>query len=539
MKLRLIYLIFFVLTVDHCVRSHKYIGDCEYKNEYGIYRLTFICVENYVTTNVFSDDWSYCKTYVDQENELWISFKNCKFSQIPNNIFKVYYNTHSISLSFLDLETLQPENFVGAEKLSILSVNHNKFTKIPANVFHEAVNLFLLDISNNEIDYFDPNAFSTANIVENIDLSNNNISAMPVETFEKLVKLEKLNLSHNKITTLSPLLFKKMSRLTHLYVAFNRINILNVDTTATLPKLAYFSISGNLIKTISNKTFQFNDDLETLELSNCGLLEIQTGTFSTLKKLKNLDLSQNELKTLDLNTLPPNYHQLKIKGIDSNKFNCSYINELVQLFRPQHLGAVSHRINCSAVPTKNAELPSIESTTNHNGKTSNTRPLKIETFFEEATQKPVQRNEIETTPKFKKIFTSTTEKVATFRDVILDFETTTKTQPNVGKIDSNRVPTKKENSLHDHLAAVHTKLDSIEKRFSNNVDLNSMSNYLFAIISLVATGFTFIVFAVVWKMINLQFSGTISANQVIYRRDEHFLPNAVENHSYEVIKFNK
>ncbi|XP_055306810.1 uncharacterized protein LOC129571065 [Sitodiplosis mosellana] len=128
------------------------------------------------------------------------------------------------------------------------------------------------------------------------------------------------------------------------------------NTLTILEFLVHFNVSGNPIKNVDKKTFANNLKLETLSLSNCSLTEIKPGTFSSLSKLTRLDLSYNQLKTLDLNTLPLDLRNLKIAGIDSNKFNCSYLEKLFESITPQHLVAISNRIGHNCTSANNEEM---------------------------------------------------------------------------------------------------------------------------------------------------------------------------------------
>lgn len=347
-----LYLFSFILTVSHSVCSQKYqnIGECQ-----GRYFLTLICVEKYVDTDILSDSETYtwCDGSFEKSSTGRINFKNCEFSQVPNIPFKLYYNVYSFDISNLGVDSLQPENFVGAKKLEYLYVTENKLTKIPANLFYEAVNLVKLDLSNNQINYFDSNSFSAGNHLNRLNMSYNNFSELPFETFQKLIELQTLDISHNKIAEIPSFLFYKMEKLneinlshnkitridyfafssalglqkvilahnqlkilnrrvfdvsvhdvnvTHLDISCNQINVLKEDTMAILSNLVYFNASSNPIKEMTNKTFVNQVNLQHLYLSRSNLSVIKPGTFSTLNKLESLDLSRCGLKEVQPGT---------------------------------------------------------------------------------------------------------------------------------------------------------------------------------------------------------------------------------------------
>ncbi|XP_055301910.1 leucine-rich repeat transmembrane neuronal protein 4-like [Sitodiplosis mosellana] len=143
------------------------------------------------------------------------------------------------------------------------------------------------------------------------------------------------------------------------------------DLFSDAAKLIRLDLSSNRIDTLAEKAFEKCQKLELLNLSGNILSEIKLGVFSSLTNLQTLDLSENRLNTLDINVLSMQLDQMKllsirnnqlqelngfnstrivnmkIVGIDSNRFNCSYLKTLIQSINRTHLDVVSNRNECS------------------------------------------------------------------------------------------------------------------------------------------------------------------------------------------------
>lgn len=171
--MKIYYLVLVILTVGNCTPKNQYIGECELDLfHFDEYRVSFICVKNYVETKFFSNDSELsttCKNgfYLIKECVVEINFKNCELSQIQNDLFEIYENVYNLDLSDVGLKTLRPEDFVKAKKLKQLSVRGNNLTEVPANLLHDAVNLEDLNFSNNQITCFDSNTFDLGNRLKN------------------------------------------------------------------------------------------------------------------------------------------------------------------------------------------------------------------------------------------------------------------------------------------------------------------------------------------------------------------------------------
>ncbi|XP_031622720.1 chaoptin-like [Contarinia nasturtii] len=479
MKIRLVFVVFFISFIDHFICAIKYqnIGDCYYDNgSYAESNLTLICEENIRETTLFKQyDKSVCQNQIECFNSDCsegfykfmigtIRFEDCELSQIPSNIFKVYENVRVFNMANLGTQTFTSDFFSDAKRLSNLNASYNQISEIPSNSFVNCEKLTDVDVSFNKITHFDAHAFAVGNHLQSLNLSHNNITELSVETFQKLTelkqlnlaynqiaelpsflfhknekltdvnmshnkihkiddfafagdfKLKKLNLSHNKLTTFQKRFSDNHSNLTHLDVSNNRIAAIKVDTFESLRDLAFLDLSENLLKILDNKTFENQRNLRQLNLSRNHLTEITAGTFASLITLEILDLSNNALKILNAIILPIQANQLeliliannklhelidftsaripntKIIGIDSNPFNCTYLDALFQSITWKHLDSISKRIACNSATENNEPIDLSENVTfTWALETTTTSDLVTIPVVETATEKPDER----------------------------------------------------------------------------------------------------------------------------------------------------
>ncbi|XP_055301670.1 uncharacterized protein LOC129568128 [Sitodiplosis mosellana] len=345
MKLNLIWIALAFLTAQVLAEyleidgfeKYPHIGDCYYYDDVsGESNLTFVCVESSRQHDYFkSDVSSKCLnqhiyitpgTGSNGYSKAWIgtiNFQDCEQPELPKNLFNVYNNLHTFNMSYLGLTSLPVNMFSDAVHLINLNASHNQIEEIPSFLFH----------SNDEM--------------SQIDFSFNKIRTISDFAFAGKLILRKLDLSHNRISAFNKKMFDSNAILKRLDISKNRISILEKDSFETLQELVQLDLSANKLS------------------------EIKTGVFSSLTELQLLDLSENRLKTLDINVLPMQLDQMKslsirnnqlqelngfnstrivnmkIAGIDTNRFNCSYLKTLIQLITHKHLDVISNRIECS------------------------------------------------------------------------------------------------------------------------------------------------------------------------------------------------
>lgn len=572
MNRHLIFVIFFVSSIDHFVNAirYPYIGDCYYDKGsfYAESNLTLVCEKDIRETTLFKQ---YDKSVCHNRNECFdsdcregfykfmvgrITFKNCELAQIPNNIFKVYENVRIFNMSGLGTQTFLREHFSDAKLLKKLNASHNEIIEIPSNLFVNCAEISEVDLSWNKIAHFDAHAFAVGNHLKYLYIAHNNISTLSVETFQKLTELKQLSISHNQITELPSFLFHKNEQLTevdlssnkirkiddfafagdfklksvnlssnqlttfqkrfsdnhanltHLDLSHNRISTLKADTFENLRDLQMLDLSGNMLNKLDSKTFENLKSLEVVNLSRNRLTEIQAGMFATLVNMHILDLSFNALKVLNAVALPTQANQLelmvignnqlhelidftseripntKIIGIDSNLFNCTYLDVLFQSITWKHLDSILKRIECNSA-NETADLSE-----------NSTLVWTLET--------------------------TTTSDISTI--------------PDPEEKSEEFVMTNDDNENCIDLACL------LEYQMQTDRELKSLKSYFYILVCVVTIGFTIAVLGFMRLHIEMHYMSKII---LLYKQPQYDVkytaqpPDGVENHAYETIEIRK
>lgn len=344
----------------------------------------------------------------ESDELITLDFSNNKIEHFHSNAFPVTNRIEMINLSFNNISELAVDSFERLIHVKKIFITNNQITDIPSFLFHK---------TNNAIE---------------IDLTGNNIQIIDDFAFVRSMDLVRLNLSKNQMTTLSKKMLESLSKLEYLNISFNQIKYFEPNLFNNSQKLRQLDLSSNLLKKLDKITFIQLVNLQYLNLSHNELTDIANETFSTVENLQTLDLSFNRLKQLNVGILPSQRSQLellsighnqlhefigfnsshmpnvKILGVDSNKFNCSQIDQIMYSFSGNHFHSFSIRVNCSNYEEHNVmiDIPSItefwnESTTSASHKTSN---------FDTSTDKMEETTKATINSKTKEKSTSVTMK---------------------------------------------------------------------------------------------------------------------------------
>lgn len=229
-----------------------------------------------------------------------IRFKGCHMHHVPYNTFRSYPFVRLLDISFLGLQSLQPEHLIGSKRPWDLYAQNNELREIPAFLFINAGSLIRADFSYNKIYRIDPQGFIGANELTGLDLSGNRIEIINEQWFSGLANLTHMNLANNQITDIHSYAFVGLKRLYHLDISHNKISVLEDRTFANLSKLNRLQLSYNLIYQIKPYAFDFTSSIQILDLSHNNITDEQI--FDNLYNLKNLDLSHNSLNELGIGT---------------------------------------------------------------------------------------------------------------------------------------------------------------------------------------------------------------------------------------------
>lgn len=229
-----------------------------------------------------------------------IRFKGCRMHHVPYNTFRSYPFVRLLDISFLGLQSLQPEHLIGSKRPWDLYAQNNELREIPAFLFINAGSLIRADFSYNKIKRIDPQGFIGANELAGLDLSGNRIEIINEQWFSGLENLTHMNIAHNQITAIHSFAFAGLKRLYHLDISHNSISILEDRTFANLSKLNRMKLSYNQINQIKPYAFEKCENLAILDLSHNNISDEQI--FDNLLSLKNLDLSHNPIGLLGIGT---------------------------------------------------------------------------------------------------------------------------------------------------------------------------------------------------------------------------------------------
>lgn len=505
---------------------------------------------------------------------------NNRITEIPLDLSEKFENLNDLDLSFNNISEIPINIFQRLTALKRLLLAHNRIEKIPSFLFLKNENLIEIDLSYNEIGLGVINDFAFAG---DFNLEKLNLSCNQLTYFHQRfhLNLTNLDLSNNRIVDLKSVTLINIYNLTHLDLSSNQITVLEAKFFENIRSLVIFSISNNSISNLNADTFGYLVKLELLDLSLNKIAEIKPGTFSNQRNLQFLNLAGNLLKSLNANMFSPSpvlpqlkrlsleNNQLneingftssfipnaKIIGIDSNKFNCSYLHKLFKLITWKHLDSISTQIECN---TKHDEID-LETTTIKGGVdflmengtnsfgTITSKTLATTAMVENGTMSqyseinPKVSQNIETTltneptdqtgesVKSTRGKMTTADNILELSELIPTFEKTTKIQTQTGKAEKFELNQQKLSEaehqlhLHNNLIKVHNKLDLIEK-------------YSYLNVFIMVIGFGIVALSFAWIAFHTQWFKKFKTANVFYRKSESDLSNVVENNQYEYIE---
>lgn len=252
--------------------------------------------------------------------------------------------------------------------------------------------------------------------------SHNEIAEIPTLLFHKVQRLSEVDFSFNKIQKVKTFAFSGDFNLRVLDLSYNQLTTLPKRVFKDHSRLKFLNLSANQFEKIDAEWFENLGDLRMLNLSRNHLTEIRPGTFSRQQDLQILDLSNNYLKKLDANILPPLTERLnridiannqlselsgfatykildtKIYGIDSNKFNCTYLMDLLKIFTWKHLDSAWKIAECISIKENEEQIDSSEDAELSTTKTTETNEVE-QHFIEmgikvlEEERRPIASNE--------------------------------------------------------------------------------------------------------------------------------------------------
>lgn len=326
----------------------------------GYWNLQVLNVSNLGLENLSIYGFEKLTKFITSHNEIM---------EIPADAFSNASQLIEVDLSINKIDIIHKNAFAADNQVEILNLSHNKFNELSPNTFYRLTKLKKLLMSQNQIIKLPSFLFLNCKELVEIDFSYNLIEEMDIFTFSGNFSLKKINLSHNQLLYFDKAFVEDHSDLEYLNISNNRIKVF--DSFESGRNLVSLDLSGNFIMILESMEYFVN--LKYLNLSENKIVGIMPGTFLNQENLEILDLSNNKITTLSLNifTLPLDHlkllsignnqlHRLngfteysipntKIAGLDSNKFDCSYLKCFFRSITWQQLDSIPTRIKCIPV----------------------------------------------------------------------------------------------------------------------------------------------------------------------------------------------
>lgn len=279
-----------------------------------------------------------------------LDFSFNQIHKIDSQILPADNHVEFFDVSFNNLTEFDVNTFQQFNKLTQLIASHNQIAEIPSFLFHKTEKLAIIDFSFNRIECIDNFAFSGDLNLKQLNLSHNQLNALHRKIVDNFMNLTKLDVSWNQITNLTASdLFDSLENLIYLDVSGNPLKSLNNNRTfGALRNLQQLFLSQTSLRTIGSGTFSGLKNLRMLDLSGNQLIQLNIDIFGVRsEKLKWLSVAENRLRELNGFT-SASIPNAKIIGIDRNRFNCTYFEQIFANITWKHLDSISKRINCSA-----------------------------------------------------------------------------------------------------------------------------------------------------------------------------------------------
>lgn len=232
------------------------------------------------------------------------------------HIGECYYYDATENLTFVCVETVRHHNFFTPY---IKSICLNQQLNGEHTDGYDKSSIQKIHFLNCERPELPNNLFDMYESVHTLDMSYLGLTLLPVDLFENATDLTKLNMSHNEIREISDLSFFYIVGMSEIDFSFNKIERIADYAFFGVYRLRRLNLSNNQLKTLNYYMFVGQaEDLESIFIENNQLQELKGFTSHLF---------------------------LKLVGIGSNRFNCSYLNTLFRVWEKN--GFNFTRINCS------------------------------------------------------------------------------------------------------------------------------------------------------------------------------------------------
>ncbi|KAF7825814.1 putative LRR receptor-like serine/threonine-protein kinase [Senna tora] len=256
--------------------------------------------------------------------------------EIPAELGRLF-RLQNLNLSDNELIGEIPINLTGCTELRYLCLNMNKLSGIIPNEIGSLRKLKELYLYRNNLTGYIPASMWNVSSLEQLSMAYNNLEGSIPEEIEHLKNLIFFSIPVNRFSGALPSSLYNMSSLTRLSLAANHLNGTRLPNNmfSTLSNLQEFYIGGNQISSSIPTSISNSSSLRLFDISENYCVG-KVPSLGNLKDLEMLNLAINSLGSssssdLDFITSLENCTQLKILGLDHNKFGGSLPNSIANL----------------------------------------------------------------------------------------------------------------------------------------------------------------------------------------------------------------
>lgn len=270
-----------------------------------------------------------------------VKFVDSSVPEVPNDIFRKFFNVERIYLNASEVHDISDESFVFAFSLREVYLDHNQIESLADGAFSPAKQVGLIDLSYNLLETINPDAFMQLVQLRRLYLSHNRLLNVPVHTFENIPSLSVIKLNNNLLEYVDRSLFwhnilieaidLSHNKLIELRLSFtgDRLHVLdahnnNIQRFFIRSELETINVSVNLS---SNKLIEFRapENIEitvlNVEMNRLGRSLAEVQNITSMSSLRELYIGHNSLAPLDseIFTELGNLKYLGIPNVDLNE----------------------------------------------------------------------------------------------------------------------------------------------------------------------------------------------------------------------------
>lgn len=258
---------------------------------------------------------------IEVDEEKWKSRSRFTLFEKPdfflqNNKFQIFSCTSNIAIEQITLENNPALTEIALNRCDVDKLTVSKCAKLKKISCND--NLLTLDASNlmmNEID------LSTATSLRTLLMKNSSLNRPVIESI------------------------LKMENLTFLDLSYNNIGPLNTSTFAKLKSLQFLSLKATNISNIKFGTFSHQHKMNIFDLSDNHLGFFDMNMIFSMVSLLSLDVSGNDLTMIEnINSAHNIFAMLQKIDLSDNKFPCSYLMKLINIFRVYKVALATSKV---------------------------------------------------------------------------------------------------------------------------------------------------------------------------------------------------